>query len=181
MVSGEVDSVTHRLARLEAVEQITALKYRYWRACDAKDVAGFRACFIRDGAFVGLGAIGDFEDAGDAAAAFDEKARSRAPDGSFAVQDMHHGMHPVISVADDLASATGSWSLRMRHVDLVGRFEAVLTGEYDDRYVLEDGEWRIARSAFTTLWTMRRPLPPDTEVGVFSIFDRAGQTPAPSN
>ncbi|WP_206065222.1 nuclear transport factor 2 family protein [Nocardioides sp. JQ2195] len=162
---------------LEATIAITALKYRYWRACDAKDVAGFRGCFIRHGATVGLGAIGEFEDADDAAAAFDEKARLLGPDGSFAGQDMHHGMHPVIAVADDLVSATGSWTLKMRHVDLVGRFESVLTGEYDDRYVVEQGEWRIAGSSFRTLWTMRRPLSAETEVGVFSIFSPTGERP----
>lgn len=48
-----------RLDRLEAAEKVRDLKYRYWRACDAKDVAGFRGCFTRTGAHVGLGAIGD--------------------------------------------------------------------------------------------------------------------------
>lgn len=82
---------------------------------------------------------------------------------------MHHGLHPVITV-HDAQNASGRWTLKMRHVNRVGRFEVVLSGEYDDRYVIEDGEWRIASSHFTTLWSIRRPLPDDVEVGVFSIF-----------
>lgn len=158
-----------RVARLEAVEQIKALKHRYWRACDAKDVDGFRRCFVTSGAFVGLGTIGNFDDADSAARAFDEKARFKI-DGRFAGFDMHHGMHPDITVVSEM-EATGRWTLRMRHVNLAGRFEVVLAGEYDDRYVIEDGEWRIARSEFTTSWALRRPLPDDADVGVFGIAE----------
>lgn len=173
----ESESLEWRVRRLESVEQIKALKHRYWRACDAKDVEGFRGCFIGSGATVGLGAIGSFDDAADAARTFNEKARSTV-DGEFAGYDMHHGLHPDITVTS-AATANGRWTLRMRHVNRVQRFEVVLAGEYDDDYVMEDGEWKISRSEFSTLWTLRRPLPADAAVGVFGIFDTPESSASP--
>ncbi|GAA1267622.1 hypothetical protein GCM10009609_33410 [Pseudonocardia aurantiaca] len=38
------------LDALEAVQAITRMEYRYWRACDNKDPDGFRRCFVRSGA-----------------------------------------------------------------------------------------------------------------------------------
>lgn len=152
VVSEGLDAV----ARLVAIGEIQALKYRYWRACDTKDVAGFRACFVAAGAHVGLGAIGDFDNADDAAAAF-ERLGCQQVDGEYAVLDMHHGIHPVIEVHDAI-SAHGTWTLRLRHVDRVRRLESVLTGEYEDDYVVEAGRWRIRSSRFTTWWSMTRPL-----------------------
>lgn len=165
------ESLQWRLAKLEAAERIKALKHRYWRACDAKDVAGFRACFVRTGAEVGLGEVGHFDDADEAARVFDEKARYTV-DGEFAGYDMHHGMHPDITVTGS-DTATGRWTLRMRHVNRIRRFEVVLAGEYEDDYRIEDGEWKIERSRFSTLWTLRRPLPEDAAIGAVGISDAA--------
>ena len=38
-----------------AIEQ---LKYRYWRACDAKDPRGFRECFVATGGVLDFGPLG---------------------------------------------------------------------------------------------------------------------------
>ena len=39
-------SLAARIARLEAESQIRRIKSRYLNACDSKDVAAIRACFI---------------------------------------------------------------------------------------------------------------------------------------
>ncbi|MEO3825704.1 nuclear transport factor 2 family protein [Actinomadura sp. B10D3] len=44
--------LAERIARLEAIEEIKALKHRYLRACDAKDPAAFRDCFVASGASI---------------------------------------------------------------------------------------------------------------------------------
>jgi hypothetical protein len=47
----------------------------------------------------------------------------------------------------------------------------VLAGEYADSDVAEDDEWRISRSDFTTLWSLRRSLPATADVGVFGVLE----------
>ncbi|NEW36934.1 nuclear transport factor 2 family protein, partial [Nocardia cyriacigeorgica] len=59
--------LARRLARLEAVESIKALKHRYFRACDAKDPKGFRDCFIASGSALDYGELGAFDADGMAA------------------------------------------------------------------------------------------------------------------
>ncbi|GAA3679434.1 hypothetical protein GCM10022237_43330 [Nocardioides ginsengisoli] len=151
------EPVTDRLARLEAVAAIKALKHRYLRACDAKDPVGFRAAFVADGAVLDYGdRIGRFEGA-DALVGVFEAIALRRVDGRYAVLDMHHALHADIEVVG-ATEATGRWTLRFRQVDLVAQVERVSAIEYDDGYLVEDGEWRIARSAVTTLWTLEQPL-----------------------
>lgn len=171
----ESEALQQRIERLEAVERIKALKHRYWRACDAKDVAGFRNCFVRAGAVVGLGEIGTFDDAEEAARVFEKKARHTV-DGEFAGYDMHHGLHPDITVTGT-GTAIGRWTLRMRHVNRVRRFEVVLAGEYDDEYRFEEGEWKISRSKFSTGWTLCTPLPVGVAIAAFGILGRTGTRP----
>lgn len=151
------ESLADRLARLEAVAEIKALKHRYLRACDAKDPAGFRDAFVTTGAVLDYGErIGRFEGA-DAVVAVFEAIALRKVDGRYAVLDMHHALHADIDVLG-VAEATGRWTLRFRQVDLIARVERVSAIEYADGYVVQDGEWRIASSAVTTLWTLEQPL-----------------------
>ena len=145
-----------RVAVLEAVEQIKALKHGYWRACDAKDPVGFRDSFVVDGAVIDYGPLGRFDDAAPMVAIFERMALAQV-DGRYAVLDMHHGMHPEIEVTGP-DSARGRWALRFRQVDTVGRTETISAGEYDDEYVRVDGRWRMSVCRFTQRWSIRRPL-----------------------
>src|SRR5699024_6894691 len=106
------ESLEDTVFRLRAVEEIKKLKYRYWRACDAKDVEGFRSCFVKAGAHIGLGSVGTFDNAADAATAF-KRLGCRQIDGEYVVYDMHHGLHPDITV-DSTTTAHGQWTLRFR-------------------------------------------------------------------
>ncbi|WP_278265647.1 nuclear transport factor 2 family protein [Nocardia sp. AG03] len=149
-----------RIARLEAVAAITTVKHRYFRACDAKDPTGFLACFVA-GAPLDYGPLGQ-HDAEGMAALFASIAL-RQVDGGPAVLDMHHGVHPDITVHDD-TTASGRWTLKFRQVNLLTGTESVATGEYADEYRRVDGEWKIARSTFTQLWSITRPLGPEDRV-----------------
>lgn len=154
---------------LAHIEAIKSLKHRYWRACDAKDPNGFRKCFIKSGAHIDYGRMGAFDDAGPMTEIFRKVALHRV-DGQYVIFDMHHGMHPDITLTGD-ATATGAWSLRFRQVNLLDRSETITTGEYADEYVIEDGEWRMSRCVFTERWAIRRPLSDDTTVMPGSFAD----------
>lgn len=152
----DVDTIEQRLARLEAVQQIMALKHRYLRACDNKDPVGFRAAFIREGAVIDFGPMGSFPDA-DGIAAVYEQIALRKEDGAHTVLDMHHAVHPDIEVTG-AETAQGRWSLRFRQIDLAASTETVAAMEYRDRYVVEDGEWKMSHSRSMPLWSLTRPL-----------------------
>lgn len=157
-------SVEERLEALEQIEAIKALKHRYFRSCDAKDPDTFRACFIAQGADVHYGPLGGFDDADEIAAVFTRIALHKV-DGKPVILDMHHGMHPDITLTGP-DTATGRWTLKFRQLNMIERTERLLTGEYDDDYVIEDGVWKMARSHFRQLWAMVRPLGDDTVVEV---------------
>lgn len=148
------EAATH-LERLAAIESITALKHRYFRACDAKDPEGFRDCFVAVGSALDYGELGAM-DADGMAAVFASIALQQV-DGKHAILDMHHGVHPDITVRAD-GTASGRWTLRFRQVNLIERTETVATGEYADEYRLEDGRWKIATCTFHRLWAITRPL-----------------------
>lgn len=151
-------TVEQRIARLEAVEAIRRLKHRYLRACDLKQPDTFRECFVARGAVVDYGPrMGRFEDADGIAEVFRRVALERV-DGAYNVLDMHHGMHEDIDVSSS-TEATGRWTLRFRQVDRRAGVERVSAIEYDDRYEVEDGQWRIRSCHVRTLWTLQKPLP----------------------
>lgn len=152
--SGPAD-VAARLARLEAVESIKALKHRYFRACDAKDPEGFRSCFRSAGSVLDYGELGTLA-AADMASVFQSIALKKVDD-NYVVLDMHHGLHPDITVHPD-GTASGRWTLQFRQVNTVEQTEMLSTGEYDDTYVVEDGQWKIDSCRFRRIWSITRPI-----------------------
>ncbi|MEE2032276.1 nuclear transport factor 2 family protein [Rhodococcus chondri] len=158
-----MSTVEERLARLEALEDIKMLKHRYFRACDGKDPAAMRACFVAAGADIFYGpALGGFDGADGLVDVYSRIALQRAGDG-YVILDMHHGMHPSIRITGP-GTATGAWTLRFRQVDLRARTERVTALDYDDAYVVEDGEWKIAKCHVKTLWSIERALTDDVKV-----------------
>ena len=154
-----------RLAVLEAIEAIKTLKHRYWRYCDSKDPDGFRSCFIRNGASMDYGPLGAFDDVEPILQIF-IKVALRKVDDRYVVLDMHHGVMPNITILSE-TEAEGTWTLRFRQVNLLDRTDRTTAGEYDDRYVIEDGEWKMSSSHFRPLWSITRPITDDIEVAQF--------------
>jgi hypothetical protein len=152
-----------RLTRLEAVEAIKTLKHRYLRACDAKQPEVFRDCFVAKGASIDYGPrIGRFEDADGIAEVFRKMALERV-DGKFVIFDMHHAFHPDIRLTGE-TEATGAWTLQFRQVNLKDHTERLSAIEYDDRYEVEDGQWRIRSCHVRVLWSRVQPLPEGFEM-----------------
>jgi hypothetical protein len=160
-VSAE-DDLRERLDRLEQRELIRDLKHRYLRACDAKDVAAMRACFVDGPADLDYGPLGHFDRADELVAVFERIALERGADG-YRVLDMHHAVHDHIDLDGD-GRARGLWTLRFRQLDRQQRTETLAAIEYEDRYVRVDGDWRVAACRARLLWSLIRPLPEDALV-----------------
>lgn len=143
----------------QAIEQ---LKYRYWRACDAKDPAGFRACFVAEGGILDFGPLGR-TDPDTMVDLFRRIALATADDGGPRILDMHHGLMPSITIEEPEPGgpphrATGTWTLQFRQVDRENGTETLSTGEYSDVYVLEEGNWVMSECLFTPGWSVTRTL-----------------------
>jgi hypothetical protein len=150
-------SSEQRLRRIEDRQAIVELKYRYLRACDGKDPAGMRACFVTSGAQIDFGPMGRFDGVDGLLDIYERVALRRHEEG-YRILDMHHAMHPVIEVSSE-TTASGRWTMRFRQIDVVARTERVGAVEYEDDYEVDDGRWRIARSHARELWAVTRPLP----------------------
>ncbi|MFC0864477.1 nuclear transport factor 2 family protein [Sphaerimonospora cavernae] len=162
IMAGAQRTPEQRIADLERVEAIKTLKYRYWRACDNKDPEAFRDCFIREGASIRFGRMGDYDDVSGLVEIF-TKIALREEDGRHVILDMHHGIHPVITLLSD-TEAVGQWTLRFRQINLLDDTERLASVEYDDTYVIEDGRWKKSSCHVRELWSMVRPLPEGTVV-----------------
>ncbi|NUS93726.1 MAG: nuclear transport factor 2 family protein [Nocardia sp.] len=158
--------LARRITLLETIEAIKALKHRYFRACDAKDPVRFRECFVSQGSVLDYGELG-VSDADGMASVF-ETIALRQVDGRHMVLDMHHGLHPDITVHAD-GTAAGRWTLQFRQVNLLDHTDSLSTGEYDDSYVLEDGRWKIAVSRFRRIWSITRPVDETCRIGRYGV------------
>jgi hypothetical protein len=155
------ESVEARLAKLEAVEKIRALKARYADVCDTGyNPERMVPLFTSDAVWDGGERFGRYEGI-DAIYGF---FRDVSKQITWA---LHYMVAPSIEIADDLRSASGSWYL-WQPCTVVGEQgpQAVwLTGRYADRYRLEDDGWRFSEvrldcqtvSPFEEGW-VRRPF-----------------------
>lgn len=162
--SSPLADLMRRVRRLEIVGEIEQLKYRYLRACDAKDVAAFRDCFVREGADLDYGAMGRFSDREPLVRIFESVARARGSDGGWLVHDIHHGHHPSVEVIDE-NTATARWTLGFVTLHLAPGVFTQASMEYEDRYVIEDGRWKIQKSHARPLTSVTVPVPAGVMLG----------------
>lgn len=130
-------SIEDRLERLEAESDIRRLKARYWNACDTKDVAAVRACFVEEAELVypPLGAFGL-----DGLIEIFSAIAVGTP-----VVDVHHGHNAEINVID-ADTAEARWSLGFSTYNPETQTYRTIAGLYHDRYVRTPSGWRIAYS-----------------------------------
>ena len=154
----DLTDVLERLERLETIREIEQLKYRYWRACDSKDVAAFRDCFVEHGADIDYGPVGSFDDREGLVEVFATQALAKTPEGNWINNDIHHGKHPAITLVDK-ETAVGRWTFLFIQIQRADQVVAQSAMEYDDRYVVENGEWKIQKSHVIPLSGMVFPVP----------------------
>lgn len=150
-----------QIARLRAAEDIRHLKARYAEICDTGyDPERMAPLFTRDAVWDGGERFGRYEGI-DAVCGFFAGVSAQI------TWALHYMVAPIVEVASDLRTATGSWYL-WQPCTVVGEDgpQAVwLTGRYADRYRREDDGWRFSEvrldcqaiTPFEEGW-MRRPF-----------------------
>ncbi len=135
-----------RIQALEDVEAIKRLKYRYWRCLDLKRWDEMATCFTADASVAFSG--GRYRFTGrDRILRFFEESLGPASGSS----GIHHGHHPEIELTGPTA-AHGTWAL-YNYLFNPGQKRCVRIGAYyDDRYVKENGVWRIAYTGYTPIF-----------------------------
>ncbi len=136
---------------LLAIEEIKALKARYFRCMDTKDWDGFAALFTIDASLDVSGEMRPEK-------SDDGVVRGRSAIAAFvqnaidAVTTVHHGHTPEIEVTSP-TSATGIWAMEDMLRWPPGAPVRALHGygHYHDTYVRLDGRWLIASTTLTRL------------------------------
>ena len=140
------------LERLTAIEDIRALKARYFRSMDTKDWDGFADVFAPDAVMDMSSEVpeSDDPDAGITRGNTEIAAFVRSHVGD--VTTVHHGHMPEIEITSS-NTAKGVWSmedmLRWPEGGPVGSMHGY--GHYHETYEKIDGEWRIATCKLTRL------------------------------
>ena len=126
------DSLDARIRRLEDLESIRQLKYRYCNLCDEDYPPDALAALFTEDAVWDGGLLGRAE----GRAAIRKFFAACSKTVSFAV---HHVINPLIEVDGD--AATGLWLLWQPIVFTRGDRAAWLAARYHDRYRRVGGEW----------------------------------------
>jgi hypothetical protein len=132
--------------KLEDIEDIRQLKYRYFRCIDTANIEELSEVFTEDATIRYEG--GSY--------LFEAKGRDKILEGitfGFHAEAIafHHGNHPEIEIVSD-DEATGRWYLRDWFLDLRRMKSTDGTAFYRDRYVKRDGRWWIQHSGYTRVW-----------------------------
>ena len=126
---------------LVEIELIKRLKYRYVRCLDQKLWDELETCFVPDASARYGGGLYTFEGR-DAIMAF-----LRDSMGSTNMLTSHRVHHPEIDLLGP-AEATGTWALEDTVVLTDAQLNVQGAAFYVDRYVKDDGEWRIAHTGY---------------------------------
>lgn len=140
-------SIEERIQRLEAIEEIRALKARYLNACDLKNLEQIRSCFVQDGLYLDYGVIGKFDHVDQLLAVFDEKGNHPH------IFDSHHASNAEIEILSGI-QARARWALAFIQLNQAENTMTRLSGFYQDEYLCERGEWLINRSEFVVSSTL---------------------------
>ena len=135
-MSGTIEALEARIARLEDVEAIRRLKAHYLRACDLKQVEEVRASFLPGRVRIAYQGFDVFDDRDAFVGVYSEMACQGG------VYDIHHAHNAEIEITGP-DSATGLWSLDFRTILLASSRVTRLAVEYRDVYRRQEGRWWI--------------------------------------
>jgi hypothetical protein len=140
MIASLEEQLESRLARLEAIEAIRVLKARYADVCDTGyDPVRMRPLFTDDAVWDGGPRFGRYE-------GIDAVCEFFAGISSTIIWALHYMIAPVIEVAPDGQTASGSWYLLEPCTFATddGPRAMLITGRYAERYRLEDDCWKFS-------------------------------------
>jgi hypothetical protein len=134
------DQLGTRIARLEALEEIRALKARYAEVCDTGyDPERMRPLFTADAFWDGGERFGRYEGV-DAICGFFADVSTQI------TWALHYMVAPVVEVSEDLRTATASWYLLEPCTIATddGPRAMLIMGRYADTYRREPDGWKIS-------------------------------------
>ena len=142
---------------LEAIELIKQLKARYFRFLDTGNFEGLQTVFTAAAKAYFKGGDYEFELNG-------WEELNQFYRGSFTSEKfgMHHGHHPEITVDGDTAS--GIWYLQDIFINLEEKITLMGSALYNDNYVKENGEWKIAYTGYERLYEEIQKRSPDWKI-----------------
>lgn len=132
--------------RLEDIELIKQLKYKYCRGIDTCDIALLDGLMSEDMSVDYQGGSYRFEASGKAAVL--ESIRAAFHPRFLSSHTVHH---PIIEVHDD-DTADGHWTLIDYNINLNDLLRTQGCSFYVDHYVKQNGRWLIQRSTYTRLF-----------------------------
>lgn len=157
-----LEDLSARLCALEDKEAIRALKARYLRACDLKQVEDVRDSFATGKVRIAYENFPEFDDRDAFVAIYEQMACNGG------VYDIHHATNWQIDLESD-ARATGKWSLNFRTI-LTGPRQIVrLAVEYDDIYEKRDGRWWIVETVSRVTSMLTEQVAEDGSVTVIAL------------
>ena len=138
--------------RLEEIEAIKQLKYRYFRLVDTANWVELADCFTENATVCYVGGSYRVEYRGRVTIL--EYLASAIHARSISV---HQGGHPEIRLTS-ATTASGTWYQNDWFLDL--RTNTRLSGAclYDDRYVREGGDWKIEHTGYQRLYEIVEQL-----------------------
>ena len=142
----ESAEVQDRVRRLEEIDAIKRLKYKYVRCVDSKLWDDLAQCFIQE-ATTSYG--GKYSPAG-LAAILDFLRKYNPPE----VITMHHVHHPEIELTG-AETARATWALQDYVISLKGDWSHFGTALYQDEYVKVDGQWKIKHTGYKRIFSER--------------------------
>ena len=152
-----IEKLLGRLARLEAVDAIKQLKATYFLACDTKQPALMRDCFVEGEVNIDYGPVGRFSDRDQLVALFTEQGCHDY------MLEMHHGHNPIINLVDE-HQASGSWELCYQLINTRDKTLTQLALIYRDQYCLTDKGWKIQTTVTENVSTLAFDISSDSPV-----------------
>ena len=140
-------SINQRLTRLEAFDAIKTLNATYLMACDTKDPALMRDCFIEGELMIDYGPVGQFNDREQLVQIFTDVGCHPH------MLESHHGHNPIIELIDS-HYAKGNWELAYQVLNSREKKLTQITMIYRDEYRCVDGHWKISATTTHTLSTL---------------------------
>jgi hypothetical protein len=152
--AGNKGATVDTVERLEAIEEITQLKARYFRCMDTKDWDGFMTVFAPDARMDVSGELSSDASDGSGVTTGNREIAAFVRGAIDAVTTVHHGHTPEIDVTSP-TNATGVWAMEDHLWWPEGSPITTMHGygHYHETYEKQEGRWRITSTTLTRVRT----------------------------
>ncbi len=172
IVTSATNDLAARVARLEDIEAIQKLKYRYFRAIDTADIAILHEVFADD-------VTVDYEGGTYRWIVSGRTELVEALANSFHARAVaqHTGHHPEIEILSP-TEATGIWYLTDIFYNFHTKLSTIGSALYRDTYRKIDGDWKISCTTYTRIYEQSEVIVTEPNI-IFSRLALTGRQPLP--